>query len=143
MRCMACSPSRRNDPRACLCRVGRAPGAGLISRMAVAVVAAAMLPGCGSDNLVSANGGPDRTLSLAVGQELALTFQSIGPGEYASPPAISSPAVEFRDVALVTPAVPAGVTQRFRFRAVAPGQAVIRFEHTGQGPAVEDTVDVQ
>ena len=114
-----------------------------MARPAAVVVASAILIGCGSDNLVSANGSPDRALSLAVGQDLALTFQSIGPGEYVSPPTISSPVVEFRDVALVTPAVPASVTQRFRFRAVAPGQAVIRFEHTGQGPAVEDTVNVQ
>lgn len=52
----------------------------------------ALLLGCASDDLVSANGPPNRTLALALGQELGLTLQSIGPGEYASPPTISSAA---------------------------------------------------
>jgi hypothetical protein len=101
-----------------------------------------LVAGCGS-GIVSENGAPDRTFSLAVGSQLELTFQSIGPGEYMSPPAISLGAVEFLDVSFVGPAVPAGVTQRFRFRAVAPGKAVITFQHTGQTRTVEDTVNVQ
>jgi hypothetical protein len=55
---------------------------------------------------------------------------------------VSSAAVRFLDVRLVTPAVPAGPTQRFRFEAVGPGLAVIVFHHTVQGPAIEDTIDV-
>lgn len=99
------------------------------------------LAGC-SDDLVSATGAPDRSLSLAVGQTLDLTLQTVGPGEYTSPPLISSNSVRFLEVSLVTPAVPAGPTQRFRFRAEAPGHAVITFHHSGQSPTVEDTVDV-
>jgi hypothetical protein len=110
-----------------------------IGPVALALV---LLGGCSSDGLVSANGAPPRTLSLGLGRELGLTLQSVGPGEYMSPPLVSSSAVEFLDVSLVTPAVPAGVTQRFRFRAAAPGQAVITFHHTGQGPTIEDTVNV-
>ena len=106
-------------------------------------LALALALGCGSDDLVTANGAPDRSLSLAPGQQLELTLQSIGPGGYISPPAISSPAVQFIDVVVVTPAVPAGVTQRFRFRAVAPGQAVVTLQHTGQSAAVEDTINVR
>ena len=106
-------------------------------------VGLALALGCRSDDLVTANGAPDRSMSVAPGQHLELTLQSIGPGEYISPPAISSPAVQFIDVGLVTPAVPAGITQRFRFRALAPGQAVVTFQHTGRNPAVEDTIDVR
>src|SRR4051812_8851233 len=90
----------------------------------------AFLAACNSDDLVSARATPDRMLSLSVGQELDLTLQTVGPGEYISPPAISSAAVHFLDVSLVSPAVPAGPTQRFRFRAEAPGQAVLTFQHT-------------
>lgn len=103
----------------------------------------ALLLGCASEDLVSANGPPNRTLALALGHELGLTLQSIGPGEYASPPTISSAAVQFIDVVPVMPAVPAGITQRFRFRAAAPGQAVITFQHTGLSATVEDTVNVR
>jgi hypothetical protein len=106
------------------------------------ILALGLVAGCGSD-IVSENGVPDRTFALAVGSQLELTFQSIGPGEYLSPPAISSGAVEFLEVSLLTPGVPAGVTQRFRFRAALPGQAVITFQHTGQNPTVKDTVNVQ
>lgn len=110
--------------------------------------ALAVLAAC-SDDLVGANGTPSRSFSIKTGQTLALTLQTIGPGEYARPPSISSASLSFVDVSLVTPAVPAGVTQRFRFRAEAPGRAIITFEHTGQGSdsgaglTVQDTVEVR
>ena len=96
---------------------------------------------CGQGSL-EANGLPSHSISIKAGRTLELTLQAIGPGEYASPPSVSSPAVRWRDVELVTPAVPAGPTQRFRFEAMAPGQAVIQFHHTAQGTTIEDTVDV-
>lgn len=106
------------------------------------IAAISFLMACGADTVVSVNGTPTRTLSLAVGQELDLTLQTIGPGQYASPPIVSSAAVRFLEASFVGPAIPAGPTQRFRFRAEAPGQAVITFEHTGQNPVVQDTVVV-
>ena len=99
------------------------------------------LVGCGQGP-VEENGAPSHTLTVKAGRELELTLQTVGPGEYASPPSLSSGAVRFLDVQLVTPAVPAGPTQRFRFEAVQPGDAVIVFHHTGQDPTVEDTVHV-
>jgi hypothetical protein len=86
---------------------------------------------------------PSHTLSIKAGRELQLTLQTIGAGVYASPPTVSSPAIRFLDVSLVTPATPAGPTQQFRFEAVAPGTAVIVFHHTDQGPTIEDTINVQ
>ena len=109
--------------------------------------AATGLAACSND-VLGANGIPSRTLSLNVRQTLELTLQTIGPGEYASPPSISSTSVRFVDVMLVTPGVPAGVTQRFRFRAESPGRSIIMFQHTGQasdpgaGLTVHDTVEV-
>jgi hypothetical protein len=100
------------------------------------------LAGCGQSPL-EANGSPSHTLSITVGRELDLTLQTIGPGEYVSPPLVSSGAVRFLDVRLVTPHVPAGPTQQFRFEAVRPGVAVIVFHHTVQGPTIEDTVNVR
>lgn len=101
-----------------------------------------MLMACSGDRLLSVDATPERAISLAAGHEFELTVQTIGPGEYLSPPTISSPSVSFVSVSLVSPAVPAGPTQRFRFRAEAPGQAVITFSHTDQNPNVVDTIDV-
>lgn len=99
---------------------------------------------CGSagTGIVSAHGTPSRTLVVDVGQELQVTLQTIGPGEYSTP--VSSMSVlRFLDVSQVSPPVPAGPTQRFRFQAEAPGQVVLLFEHTGNNPAVRDTVIVR
>jgi hypothetical protein len=110
-------------------------------RQLCGLIVALGVSGCGQGPL-EANGVPSQTLSIKAGRELELTLQTIGPGEYASPPLVSSAAVRFLDVRLVTPAVPAGPTQRFRFEAVGPGVAVIVFRHTVQDPAIEDTISV-
>ena len=112
-----------------------------MSAVATRLIATLSLVGCGQTPLEE-NGLPSHTLSIKAGRALELTLQTIGPGEYASPPLVSSTAVRFVDVRRVTPAVPAGPTQRFRFEAVERGVAVIVFHHTGQGPTVEDTINV-
>jgi hypothetical protein len=116
------------------------PGSG--ARKAVATIVALLLAACGPEPLAQ-SGVPSKTLSVVVGQKLDLKLQTIGPGEYASPPAISSPAIRFLGVAYVSPFVPAGPTQRFSFQAVAPGVAIIVFHHTDQNPTVEDTVELR
>jgi len=102
---------------------------------------ALLIAGC-AESVVSANGIPNRTFSVAVGQELALTLQTIGPGEYASPPAVSATQLVFLGVFPAGYTVPAGQTQRFRFKAQGRGLVVIRFQHTVQDGTIEDTVIV-
>src|SRR5438067_8269529 len=70
-----------------------------------------------------------QSISLHVGDELTVTLQGIGPGEYLSPPSVSSPAVRFLDVSQASVVVPAGPTEIFRFQAVAKGQAIVVFRH--------------
>jgi len=106
-------------------------------------LAIAGLGACASDRLVSTSGYPSRALSVSVGQQLDLTLQTVGPGQYASPPTVSSAAVVFLGDSLVGPPVPAGPTQLFWFRAAAPGQSVVTFRHTWQNPTVVDTVQVR
>jgi hypothetical protein len=109
----------------------------------IAIISAALLlVACGPEAL-SQNGVPGQTLSINVGQTLDLKLQTIGSGEYASPPEISSDAIRFVGVSLLGPAVPAGPIQQFRFQAMARGLAVIAFRHTGQNPMVKDTVEVR
>jgi hypothetical protein len=101
-----------------------------------------VLPGCGDSTPTEVNGSPARLLQVPVGQRIDLRLQTVGPGEYRAPPTISSSAVSFLGVELVTPAVPAGVTQRVHLQAVSPGRAIVRFEHS-VGQVLVDTIDVQ
>src|SRR4051794_3613349 len=118
-----------------------------MTRFLFLLSATAVIGACSGD-VVGTDGIPSRSMSLNAGDILEITLQSIGPGEYASPPAISSASLRFLDVSLVTPDVPAGVTQKFRFRGQAAGRSVVTFEHTGQssdpgaGLTVQDTVEV-
>ena len=105
------------------------------------LIVAIGLVGCGQGPL-EMNGVPSQTLTIKAGRELELTLQTIGPGEYASPPLVSSAALRFLGVRLGTPN-PAGPRQQFRFEAVQPGVSIIVFQHTAQGPTIEDTVNVQ
>lgn len=82
----------------------------------------------------------------SVGQEVDITLQNVGPGEFETPPKVSLSAVHYVTVVLATPYVPAGETQRFSFVAARPGRAIVTFQETGSsfgnGTAV-DTIDVQ
>jgi hypothetical protein len=84
------------------------------------------------------------TLRIAVGEELELTFQTrpSDPGEYESPPSISSSSLQFLDVTAFRPAPQAGLAQRFRFKGVAPGRAIVVIHHSGKSPVIRDTVNV-
>ena len=114
-------------------------------RYLASIIVIAFVVACGSDNPVgiSITGSTSRTFAVPAGFQFSVTLQTIGPGEYSSPPAVSSSAVQFRDMSQVIPVVPAGPTQRFRFLAVAPGSTVVRFTHTDRNPMVEDTVLVR
>jgi len=111
-------------------------------RLLLLTGALVILSACSSDRLVSTSGDPSRTLWLSVGQELSLTLGTVGPGQYASPPTISGAALQFLADSIVPPFDPGGPHQRFWFRAVAPGQAVVTFRHTAQIWVVVDTVVV-
>jgi hypothetical protein len=109
----------------------------------VLVVAALFLVRCSSDAMTDMSDSSGRTFTVAAGQEVAIRLQNIGSGEYLAPPAISSTAIRFEAVSLVTPYVPAGKTQLFRFQALRPGRALVTFRHSEQSATVIDTVDVQ
>jgi len=106
--------------------------------------------GCGAKNPVSVSirSNASQTLTVPAGTEFSVTLQAIGPGEYASPPTVSSGVVHFLGVSLVGPYVPAGPTQQFRFNATTRGNAIIVFRYTATGVnepemlPVEDTVRV-
>jgi len=116
---------------------------------AVAIIGTLGVTSCGSPSSPSAkvwrldtteNG---RLLSVGVGDEIDVTLQTIGPGQYDERPAISSPAVMFVKVSLSTQPNPGGPRQFFQFTAAAAGQAAISIAHTVQDRRFEITVDVR
>jgi hypothetical protein len=69
-----------------------------------------------------------RDVSTALHQEVDVTLQTIGPGQFGAP-VISSPAVNFEGMTFPTSQNPGGPTQLYRFRTVADGNAVITIPH--------------
>ena len=95
---------------------------------------------------VSVAGQSSRTIAVAVGQEIDVTLGNVGPAVYVSPPRISSGALTFLGVEDALPHVPAGATQRFRFKAVRRGQAIVTFTREpwhSMVRVVEDTFQVR
>ena len=84
-------------------------------------------------------------IAAAVGEEIDVTLGNVGPSTYVSPPTVSSSVLTFLDMRIVPPNNPGGTTQRFRFRAVAKGEAIVDFQRTladSVVSTVEDTVMV-
>ena len=114
----------------------------------VVMVGILWMAGCGSPSSPSGNelslgsGDNGRVLSVRPGDEIHVTLQTIGPGEYELSN-VSSSAVVFLGVSILTPANPGGPRQLFQFRVVTLGQADISIRHTGQNPRFGITVDVR
>jgi hypothetical protein len=92
---------------------------------------------------VAVTGNDSRTIAVPAATEFTVTLGTVGPGEFTSPPTISSSSVRFLDAAVVPPYTPGGPTQRFRFLATTPGRAIILFQHSYNNRSVEDTVEVR
>jgi len=86
-----------------------------------------------------ANSG--NTVTAAVGQELDVTLQTIGPGEYGTP-SLSSPAIRFLAVSYPPPPNPGGPRQLFRFLAVSAGTVEVSVPHTVRDLPFSITVTV-
>lgn len=117
----------------------------ITARTAGFAALAAALAGCSSSKItqIAVTGGRSRTIDAQMHVEIDITLGTVGPGAYASPPAISAPVVNYLGVEEATTNTPAGPVQTFRFMTVAPGTAIIDFVNTTQSLTVEDTVVVQ
>jgi hypothetical protein len=69
------------------------------------------------------------TVMVDVGEELILTLQTIGPGNYEEA-MVMGDALESLGSEYATLQNPGGPTQLFHFRGVAPGQATVSIPHT-------------
>jgi hypothetical protein len=81
--------------------------------------------------LTNSDGG--RSVAVAVGGEIDVTLQTVGPGQYGTP-ILSSKCVRFLGVSLAGPPNPGGPRQLFRFKATAMGRAKISIAHEGGAP---------
>ena len=119
----------------------------LVRKLPLIPFSIALILGCSADRIVSVPvDSASRTVSVGVGQELRITLGNVGPAEYESPPQMSSSALTFLDVEVIPPFTPAGPTQRFRFRAVSAGEAIVHFRRLLGGSVVsfvEDTVQIR
>ncbi len=106
---------------------------------AVLVVAVA----CGDNAITSPQQvtGLSQHISIALGSNVDIVLQNIGPGTYLDPLIVNS-AVEYVGTCPVAAPVPAGVTQCFRFHGQAVGETLVDFKHNDAGgPATADVVD--
>jgi hypothetical protein len=92
--------------------------------------------GCGSagtETISLSNADAGGTVVAGSGDKIELTLQTIGAGSFGNP-TVSSGSVVLLGQSSVRPPIPAGVTQLYRFEAVAPGRADITIPHTGDLP---------
>src|SRR3989442_4050147 len=83
------------------------------------------------------------TLRIAVGEELDLTFQTrpSDPGEYQSPPSISSSSLQFLDVTAFRPAPQAALAQPLPVNGAIPARAIVVIARSGHKTLITATVD--
>ena len=105
------------------------------------LVMAAVVPlfglGCGASHariVAVTNSDSGHSVPVAVGSEIDVTLQTIGPGQYGTP-TLSSKSVRFLGVSLAGSPNPGGPRQTFRFVARAPGLAKLTIPREGGLPA--------
>jgi hypothetical protein len=99
------------------------------------VVSVLLALGChSSSSRISLDNSDDgRSIAVRVGDEIDITLQTIGPGEYGTP-LLSSGAIRFLGESSAGPANPGGPRQLFRFEGREAGRADLAIPHTGENP---------
>jgi hypothetical protein len=86
-----------------------------------------------SDRINLSNSDSGRNLAVAVGDEIDVTLQTIGPGEFGSP-VLSSGSLRFLGESSPGAPNPGGARQLFRFEAAASGRAEVTIPHSRASP---------
>jgi hypothetical protein len=109
-----------------------------------ALVAAFLVESCHSPTGPLEALGTPAIFSVVVNQEIDITTQTVGDGEFVVPPTVSGPAVAFLGMAALSgSSPPGGIRQIFRFKCVATGLTIIRFHNMNLRQDVSDTVVVR
>ena len=87
-----------------------------------------------SDGISVDSSSNGTTISVAPGDKIDITLQTIGPGQYETP-TVSSGSIRFLgEFSPADPPNPGGPRQLFRFEAVTVGRAEITIPHTVADP---------
>jgi hypothetical protein len=107
--------------------------------------AAFAVDACHGPSPFEVNGVVGTSSSIAVGQEIDIYMQNIGPGVYTVPPTLTGSALVFVEETTPCCPDPGGIQQLFHFKGVVSGRTVITFQSTGgfYPSTVIDTVTVR
>ena len=109
---------------------------GMRQRYLLGVAMGLVCWGCYPDPEVVELTGEDngRDMMVSFHQEVHVTLQTIGPGQFGKP-VVSSAAVEFEGMSFAAVQNPGGPTQLYEFRTVDNGAAVVTIPHdSGSAP---------
>jgi hypothetical protein len=116
------------------------------SQLALALLAAFVIAACHGPSPFEVYGPTTATFSIAIGQDIDIHMQTVGPGDFGSPPTLSGSAIEFLGVG-PGPGTndPGGIVQVFHFKGVVSGRTIVTFQRVNQDMSgnVVDTVTVQ
>jgi hypothetical protein len=104
----------------------------------VAVVLLAVSCHHSSNRISLDNSSNGHTISVAPGDKIDITLQTIGPGQYETP-TVSSGSIRFLGESSAGMPNPGGPRQLFRFEAVTVGRADITIPHTILDPPLPQT----
>ena len=102
-------------------------------RAVVVLVSAPLLTACSPSRIELDGRDSGRAVPAAVGQQIQVTLQTIGPGNYGDPQ-ISASTVRFLDMTYSKQPNPGGPIQFYRFEATRVGRADISIPHEGGFP---------
>jgi hypothetical protein len=114
----------------------------LAGPVAIASCTAAKTDSADSQGLALSQSDTGSSVNASVGQEITVTLQTVGPGQY-STPSVSADSIRFLGVSLPSVQNPGGVTQDFRFNAESVGTAVVTIPHSENGAEFEVSITVQ
>jgi hypothetical protein len=104
----------------------------------VVLLAVSCHPSSNSHRVSLDNSSNGHTISVAPGDTIDITLQTVGPGQYETP-SISSGSVRFLGESSAGVPNPGGPRQLFRFEAVTVGRADITIPHTILDPPIPQT----
>lgn len=109
-------------------------------RLTTGVAMALLAASChrSTDRISLDNSSNGRAVSVAPGDRVDISLQTIGPGQYETP-TVSSGSVRFLGESSAGMPNPGGPTQMFRFEAVTVGRAEITIPHTVSDPPSPQT----
>lgn len=119
-------------------------GSPLVRWSRPALAALVLLVAACADHIVSVDGATrSQRVTAGVGDLVDIPLWAGALGTYADAPTVSGSAVEFVHVTIDSPPNPGGPTQRFRFRALSRGTALVTFTPLQSAPVIVDTIVVR